>query len=194
MLRTELWPRGFKSKHGLPKLHGISKSSRSKYVDLSERRRCRSSLLSLAIIERRCCWWACGASNTVSTHNGVPTYFCSSDRCNGVGAENALGGPSEILCSKVKMFFFITLQPRRRPRRSQRPIRRVHAVWIARMVGHQKQKMGVFAIAMKIPRAESVNKVIGGSLVDQESIFYFSWLYRDRCRQWALQCGKSTSL
>lgn len=45
-------------------------------------------------IERRCCWWACGPSNTVTDYNGNPTYFCSSDKCNGVGSENILPPPS----------------------------------------------------------------------------------------------------
>ena len=62
-------------------------------------------VLSLAIIERRCCWSACGPSNAVSSYNGVPTYFCSGDRCNGIGSENNLAGPSEIFSSKVNSFF-----------------------------------------------------------------------------------------
>ncbi|CAF4688762.1 unnamed protein product, partial [Rotaria magnacalcarata] len=45
------------------------------------------------IIERRCCWWACGASNTVSTYNGIETYFCADDKCNGYGAEFTLTPP-----------------------------------------------------------------------------------------------------
>ena len=45
-------------------------------------------------IERRCCWWACGAPNTVTDYNGNPTYFCTSDRCNGIGSENILPPPS----------------------------------------------------------------------------------------------------
>ncbi|CAF0733852.1 unnamed protein product [Adineta ricciae] len=44
-------------------------------------------------IERRCCWWNCGPSNTVSTYNGIETYFCTGDKCNGYGAESALGVP-----------------------------------------------------------------------------------------------------
>ncbi|CAM2705009.1 unnamed protein product [Rotaria socialis] len=46
-----------------------------------------------SIIERRCCWWACGASNTVSTYNGIETYFCADDKCNGYGAESTLTPP-----------------------------------------------------------------------------------------------------
>ncbi|CAF3657761.1 unnamed protein product [Rotaria sp. Silwood1] len=42
------------------------------------------------IIERRCCWWACGLSNSISTYNGIQTYFCSNDKCNGYGTENIL--------------------------------------------------------------------------------------------------------
>jgi hypothetical protein len=43
-----------------------------------------------AKIERRCCWWACGASNSVSIYNGRETYFCTDDKCNGHGAESML--------------------------------------------------------------------------------------------------------
>ncbi|CAF3841311.1 unnamed protein product [Rotaria sordida] len=45
------------------------------------------------IIERRCCWWACGSSNSVSNYNGLETYFCAADKCNGYGAESALSPP-----------------------------------------------------------------------------------------------------
>ncbi|CAF3380076.1 unnamed protein product [Rotaria socialis] len=45
------------------------------------------------MIERRCCWWACGPSNSVSSHNGIQTYFCSNNKCNGYGAENVLVRP-----------------------------------------------------------------------------------------------------
>ena len=50
-------------------------------------------IVHLAIIERRCCWWACGASNTVGMYNGMETYFCVGDECNGYGAESALSPP-----------------------------------------------------------------------------------------------------
>ena len=49
----------------------------------------------IARIERRCCWWACGPSNSVSTYNGIPTYFCSNNKCNGYGSENILGPPGK---------------------------------------------------------------------------------------------------
>ena len=49
----------------------------------------------LANIERRCCWWNCGPSNTVSTYNGIETYFCTGQKCNGYGAESALGAPGK---------------------------------------------------------------------------------------------------
>ncbi|CAF4082736.1 unnamed protein product [Rotaria sp. Silwood2] len=45
------------------------------------------------IIERRCCWWACGSPNSVSSYNGLETYFCAADKCNGYGAESALSPP-----------------------------------------------------------------------------------------------------
>jgi hypothetical protein len=41
-------------------------------------------------VVRRCCTWGCGASNSVSQYEGRKTYFCSSNLCNGIGAENAL--------------------------------------------------------------------------------------------------------
>ncbi|CAF3072634.1 unnamed protein product [Rotaria sp. Silwood2] len=44
-------------------------------------------------IERRCCWWACGPPNAISIHNGKETYFCSNDKCNGLGSENMLSPP-----------------------------------------------------------------------------------------------------
>jgi len=49
--------------------------------------------MSIAKIERRCCWWGCGPSNSISTYNGLETYFCSSNKCNGYGAEFALSPP-----------------------------------------------------------------------------------------------------
>ncbi|CAF0875207.1 unnamed protein product [Rotaria sordida] len=42
------------------------------------------------IIERRCCWWTCGPSNSIGSHNGLETYFCAADKCNGFGTEFAL--------------------------------------------------------------------------------------------------------
>ncbi|CAF5164450.1 unnamed protein product, partial [Rotaria sp. Silwood1] len=45
------------------------------------------------IIERRCCWWSCGSPNSVSNYNGLETYFCTADKCNGYGAESALSPP-----------------------------------------------------------------------------------------------------
>ncbi|CAF0885287.1 unnamed protein product [Adineta steineri] len=45
------------------------------------------------IIERRCCWWGCGPSNSVSTYNGIETYFCTGNKCNGYGAEYTLSPP-----------------------------------------------------------------------------------------------------
>ncbi|CAF4737639.1 unnamed protein product, partial [Rotaria sp. Silwood2] len=45
------------------------------------------------IIERRCCWWGCGPSNSIGSHNGLETYFCAADKCNGLGTEFALSPP-----------------------------------------------------------------------------------------------------
>ncbi|CAF4231837.1 unnamed protein product [Adineta steineri] len=44
-------------------------------------------------IERHCCWWGCGPSYSVSTYNGIQTYFCSANKCNGYGSENILDPP-----------------------------------------------------------------------------------------------------
>ncbi|CAF3448203.1 unnamed protein product [Rotaria sp. Silwood1] len=47
------------------------------------------------ITERRCCWWSCGSPNSVSNYNGLETYFCTADKCNGYGAESALSPPGK---------------------------------------------------------------------------------------------------
>ena len=62
--------------------------------NLINAKRHHSRVLITAKIERRCCWWACGAPNTVTTYNGVETYFCTGDKCNGDGAESMLSPPS----------------------------------------------------------------------------------------------------
>ena len=57
--------------------------------------------LSLAKIERRCCWWGCGASNTISTYNGMETYFCTGNKCNGYGSESGLSPPGNSIFDKI---------------------------------------------------------------------------------------------
>lgn len=49
--------------------------------------------------ERRCCWSNCGSSYSVSMYNGIQTYFCSYDKCNGYGAENILNPPGKRISS-----------------------------------------------------------------------------------------------
>ena len=53
----------------------------------------KNTNVSIAKIERRCCWWNCGANNTVGTYEGVETYFCTGDKCNGYGVESVLSPP-----------------------------------------------------------------------------------------------------
>lgn len=66
-----------------------------------------SHVLITARIERRCCWWACGAPNTVTIYNGVETYFCVGDKCNGDGAESMLSPPSnKKLQSNIHPIFY----------------------------------------------------------------------------------------
>ncbi|CAF0984774.1 unnamed protein product [Didymodactylos carnosus] len=45
-------------------------------------------------IERHCCYWNCGTPGSVSEYDGRPTYFCTNDKCNGIGAEYNLGSPA----------------------------------------------------------------------------------------------------
>ena len=52
--------------------------------------------LYLAIIERRCCWTNCGPSNSVKIYEGMETYFCTGDACNGYGVEFALSPPGMV--------------------------------------------------------------------------------------------------
>ncbi len=48
-------------------------------------------------VVRRCCTSGCGSGGAVGDFEGRPTYFCSSNRCNGMGTEtNLLGGTSKI--------------------------------------------------------------------------------------------------
>ncbi len=47
-------------------------------------------LFDIDTIVRRCCQSGCGAFNSISQYEGRQTYFCSSNLCNGIGAENAL--------------------------------------------------------------------------------------------------------
>ncbi|CAF3753035.1 unnamed protein product [Rotaria magnacalcarata] len=54
-------------------------------------------------IERRCCWWTCGLSNSISSHNGIQTYFCSNNKCNGYGAENVLVRPVTTQTSTTQL-------------------------------------------------------------------------------------------
>ncbi len=42
------------------------------------------------IVNRRCCTSGCGAPGTVGDYEGRTAYFCGSDLCNGIGAENEL--------------------------------------------------------------------------------------------------------
>ncbi|CAF3887059.1 unnamed protein product, partial [Rotaria magnacalcarata] len=63
------------------------------------------------IIERRCCWWACGTPNTVSTHNGIETYFCADDKCNGYGAESTLTSPVTTTTEKTTTTTTISTTP-----------------------------------------------------------------------------------
>lgn len=65
-----------------------------------------SALRITGKIERRCCWWACGAPNTVSTYNGVETYFCTGDKCNGDGVESMLSPPSKNQPSSNTVLIF----------------------------------------------------------------------------------------
>ncbi|CAF4480233.1 unnamed protein product, partial [Didymodactylos carnosus] len=44
-------------------------------------------------IDRHCCYWDCGTPGSVSQYNGRETYFCSNDRCNGIGTEGSLAAP-----------------------------------------------------------------------------------------------------
>ncbi len=46
----------------------------------------------LDTVVRRCCTWGCGTPGSVSQYEGRPTFFCSSNLCNGIGSENALTG------------------------------------------------------------------------------------------------------
>jgi len=49
-------------------------------------------------IVRRCCANDCGTEDGLREYEGrLPTYFCSEDLCNGIGAEAMLtGGTGEI--------------------------------------------------------------------------------------------------
>ena len=41
---------------------------------------------------RRCCKSNCGAPDTIAPYEGRQAYFCSSNQCNGIGAETKLAG------------------------------------------------------------------------------------------------------
>ena len=64
-------------------------------------------IVYLAIIERRCCWWNCGPSNSVGIYEGVETYFCTGDGCNGYGVESALSpaGKGEQIKGVISSIF-----------------------------------------------------------------------------------------
>ena len=53
--------------------------------------------LLVAKFDRRCCWWACGWPNSISTYNGISTFFCATDGCNGNGAQNVFGPLGRIV-------------------------------------------------------------------------------------------------
>jgi hypothetical protein len=44
----------------------------------------------LDTVIRRCCTSMCGSSETIDDYEGRTTYFCSSNRCNGIGVEAVL--------------------------------------------------------------------------------------------------------
>ena len=59
-------------------------------------------------VVRRCCTYGCGMSGSVSEYEGRRAYFCTSDRCNGAGAESVLAGEYRQTddVRKYEMFFF----------------------------------------------------------------------------------------
>ncbi|CAF1245708.1 unnamed protein product, partial [Rotaria sordida] len=56
---------------------------------------CRMCMVYLNIYDgntvvRRCCTWGCGLPGSVQQYEGRQAYFCSSNLCNGIGAESIL--------------------------------------------------------------------------------------------------------
>ncbi|CAF3670061.1 unnamed protein product [Rotaria sp. Silwood1] len=49
------------------------------------------------MVIRRCCTSGCGLPGTISDYEGRVTYFCSSNRCNGIGTEATLTGGIAII-------------------------------------------------------------------------------------------------
>jgi hypothetical protein len=60
-----------------------------------ERRKLMDFYLDLVV--RRCCTSDCGSPGNVEEYEGRTTYFCSSDECNGFGAEAVLTGGTGII-------------------------------------------------------------------------------------------------
>lgn len=68
-------------------IRNTKNSSRSKHGRMNA----FNNFVIVALVGRRCCWSDCGPAFTIRETNGIETYFCSGDLCNGPSADASFG-------------------------------------------------------------------------------------------------------